>query len=261
MSFRSPSCGASHRADIAGLVGGSLSQVGWTRDGALIAGGAHWAEKFGSPIFRWARLGQGKRVMLGAADGTVTGLVPLPDGGFVYVTADPAFGRYAGGAGGIPDRVLDRRSPVADFRGQLDRVRLSADGERLAFGLEKGGGSPAWFDVNARRLGLERAPRDLSPANVGTLPIRDWQNTPAPRLGGKALPLEKNEISRSLAIAPDKRSFVLGTEWYLRRFGNRGEPIWAIPPARRRLGGQHQWRREARGRGPGGRHDPLVSPP
>ena len=162
--------------------------------------------------------------MLGAADGTVTGLVPLPDGGFVYVTADPAFGRYAAGL----DRVLDRRSSIADFRGQLDRLRLSADGGRVAFGLEKGGGNPAWFDVDARRLGMENTPRDLGPADTGSLPIRDWQNTPAPRLAGKPLALEKNETSRSLAIAPDRRSFVLGTEWYLRRFGNRGEPIWSI---------------------------------
>ena len=211
-------------ADIAGLAGGSLSQVAWTRDGTLIAGGAHWAESFGSPIFRWAQLGQGKRAMLGAADGTVTGLVPLPDGGFVYVTADPAFGRYAAGL----DRVLDHRSSIADFRGQLDRLRLSADGGRVAFGLEKGGGNPAWFDVGARRLGMENTPRDLGPADTGSLPIRDWQNTPAPRLAGKPLALEKNETSRSLAIAPDRRSFILGTEWYLRRFGNRGEPIWSI---------------------------------
>ena len=51
----------------------------------------------------------------------------------------------------------------------------------------------------------------------------------APRLANRPLPLEKNETSRSLAIAPDRRSFVLGTDWYLRRFGNRGEPIWSVP--------------------------------
>lgn len=212
-------------ADVSGLAGGSLSQVAWTRDGALIAGGAHWAEPVGSPIFYWAQVGRGKRAMLVAADGTISGLVPLPDGGFVYAAADPAFGRYGPGL----DRVLDRRSAIADFRGQLDRLRLSAKGERIAFGLEKGGGNPAWFDVDARRLGLENAPLDLSPADAAGLPLRDWRNTAAPRLGGNLLQLEKNETSRSLAIAPDRRSFVLGTDWYLRRFGNRGEPIWGVP--------------------------------
>ena len=67
------------------------------------------------------------------------GLVPLPDGGFVYVAADPAIGVYGAGL----ERVLDRRSNTADFRGQLDRLRVSADGERVAFGLQKGGGNSA----------------------------------------------------------------------------------------------------------------------
>jgi len=45
-------------------------------------------------------------------------------------------------------------------------------------------------------------------------------------LASKPLALDKDETSRSLAIAPDRRSFVLGTEWYLRRFGSGGEEIW-----------------------------------
>jgi WD40 repeat protein len=210
-------------ADVSGLTGGSLSQVAWTRDGALVAGGAYWSESIGSPIFLWTEAGRSKRAQLAAADGTVTGLAPLPDGGFVYVTADPALGRYEAEG----NRVLDRRSAIADFRGQLDRLRLSTDGERVAFGLQKGGGNPAWFDVDARRLGLENTPREQRAADATSLPIRDWRNTAAPRLAGKLLALEKNETSRSVAIAPDRRSFVLGTEWYLRRFGNRGEPIWS----------------------------------
>src|SRR5439155_9090921 len=34
--------------------------------------------------------------------------------------------------------------------------------------------------------------------------------------------------SRSLAIAPDRRSFVLGTDWYLRRFSAGGEEVWSV---------------------------------
>jgi len=212
-------------ADVTGLAGGSLSQVAWTRDGALLAGGAHWADAAGSPIFRWAQVGRSKRAMLAAADGTVTGIIPLGDGGFVYVAADPAFGRYSAGLA----RVLDRRSDIADFRGQLGGLRFSADGAQVAFGLEKGGGKPAWFDVDARRLAVEGAPRELSPADATNLPVRDWRNGTVPRLADRPLALEKNETSRSLAIAPDRRSFVLGTDWYLRRFGSRGEPIWSVP--------------------------------
>src|SRR5215471_16306727 len=80
--------------DVSDLAGGSLSQVAWTQDGALLAAGAYWSEATGSPIFRWAEVGRSKRTRLAAADGTVMGLVPLPDGGFAYVAADPAIGVY-----------------------------------------------------------------------------------------------------------------------------------------------------------------------
>ena len=211
-------------ADVAGLAGGSLSQVAWTRDGALVAGGAHWAEAAGSPIFFWAEVGRSKRVLLSAADGTVSGILPVPDGGFVYVTADPSFGRYTAQM----HRILERRSDIVDFRGQLDRLRLSADGERVAFGLQKGGGNPAWFDVNINQLVQENAPAELRSADTTSLPLRDWRNTTTPRLANIPLALEKNETSRSVAIAPDRQSFVLGTEWYLRRFDNRGGPLWSV---------------------------------
>jgi WD40 repeat protein len=210
-------------ANTSGLSGGSLSRVAWARDGALLAGGGYGAASTGSPIFRWADDRKAKRQMLPAADGTVMGIVPLADGGFVYVTADPSIGRYDAQL----KRVLQRQSDVADFRGQLDHLRISTDGARVAFGLEKGGGKPAWFEVDVRRLIAGNPPGDLRSADVTSLPVRDWRNEIAPSLSGKPLALEKNETSRSLAIAPDHQSFVLGAEWHLRRFDRNGEVIWS----------------------------------
>jgi hypothetical protein len=66
-------------------------------------------------------------------------------------------------------------------------------------------------------------------ADTVGLPVHDWRNDVAPKLSGKPLGLAKNETSRSLAIAPDRRSFVLGTDWYLRRFGVDGGQIWSMP--------------------------------
>src|SRR5260370_16812270 len=107
--------------DVSDLAGGSLSQVAWTRDGALLAGGAYWSEATGSPIFRWAEAGRSKRVRFGAADGTVMGLVPLPDGGFVYVAADPAIGVYGAGLG----RGVDPAADTSGFRRRLGPTALS----------------------------------------------------------------------------------------------------------------------------------------
>jgi WD40 repeat protein len=211
-------------ANTSGLSGGSLSRVAWAKDGALLAGGAYWSASTGSPIFRWADDRWSKRTSLAAADGTVMGIVPLADGGFVYVTADPSIGRYDGKL----KRALNRQSDVTDFRGQLDHLRLSMDGTRVAFGLEKGGGSPAWFEADGRRLITGNPPGYLRSADVTSLPVNAWRNDAAPSLSGKPLALEKNEISRSLAIAPDHRSFLLGTDWYLRRFDSSGSMIWSV---------------------------------
>ena len=212
-------------ANVAGLSGGSLSQVAWSRDGALLAGGSHWSAATGSPVFRWADRGWNKRTILPAADETVMGIVPLAEGGFAYVTADPSFGQYDAQL----NRVLNRPPDVADLRGQIESFRVSEDGARVAFGLEKGGGKPALFDAGARRLIAHLPPGDMRPADTGGLPLRDWRNETTPKLAGKPLKLEKNETSRSLAIAPDRRSFVLGTDWYLRRFGRGGDEIWSVP--------------------------------
>jgi len=211
-------------ANTSGLSGGSLSRVAWARDGALLAGGAYGSAATGSPIFRWSDDRKAKRQMLPAGDGTVMGIVPLADGGFVYVTADPSIGRYDAQL----KRVRQRQSDIADFRGQLDHLRVSIDGSRVAFGLEKGGGKPAWFETDARRLVTGNPPGDLRSADVTSLPVQGWRNDIAPSLSGKPLALEKNETSRSLAIAPDRQSFVLGTEWHLRRFDRNGEVTWSV---------------------------------
>ena len=49
-----------------------------------------------------------------------------------------------------------------------------------------------------------------------------------PKLNGRPLALEKYERSRSLAIAPDEKRFLLGTELYLRLFDASGKQLWQV---------------------------------
>ena len=240
--------------DVSDLAGGSLSQVAWTRDGALLAAGAYWSEATGSPIFRWAEPGRSKRVRLAAADGTVMGLVPLPDGGFVYVAADPAIGAYGAGL----ERVLDRRSNTADFRGQLDRVRLSADGERVAFGLQKGGGNPAWFDAEARRLAPEAGTPRADPGGYREPAVaRLAKYNGAPPSEPPAAARKERDLPQSCDRA--------GSAIFCARHGLVPAPLRQSrradlvgSAARPRLGRQCQRRRQAGGCSARRRHDPLV---
>jgi WD40 repeat protein len=214
--------------DTSGLRGeglGGLGTVAWTVDGALLAGGPY-NPTHGTPIIRWLRSGRGGLQLLAAADNIVMNLVPLANGGFVYASADPAFGVYDRQL----QRRIDRHSPIIDLRRQIETFRLAPDGTKVAFGLQAGGDSPAWFDANERRLGLGATAGSLAAADLTSLPIEDWEDyRAAPKLAGRALELNLHEISRSLAIAPDRRSFLLGADWHLRRFDGEGETIWSVP--------------------------------
>ena len=70
---------------------------------------------------------------------------------------------------------------------------------------------------------------DLTPPRTEGLAIKEWKDSYKPTLDGTPLALEPYEISRALAIAPDGKRFLLGTEWYLRLFDRRGKQVWAVP--------------------------------
>jgi hypothetical protein len=56
--------------------------------------------------------------------------------------------------------------------------------------------------------------------------VERWLNQYDPTLGGKKLPLDQYEMSRSLAVHPDGDRFVLGANWSLRAFDAHGTQLW-----------------------------------
>jgi hypothetical protein len=154
-------------------------------------------------------------------------LVPLPDGSVLFGAGGPAFGRIDG-----EGRTTLFRGPAsADLRGKRrEHFTVSADGRRLRFGLKLWSGVPVSFDLVTRTLAdAPEALPDLVPANTDRLAIEGWENGTSPQLNGASLPLQTYERSRSLAIAPDGASFVLGAEWWLRRFDAQGKSLWEKP--------------------------------
>lgn len=62
-----------------------------------------------------------------------------------------------------------------------------------------------------------------------TFEVAYWWNEPEPMLDGRKLPLEPDEVSRSLAIAPGERGFALGADWRLYLFDRDGRERWRRP--------------------------------
>jgi hypothetical protein len=207
-----------------GLGRGALGIVAWSRDGLTL----FVAGKFKSPDGRSLiiRIGPGKRTTLPAGQNTVMTLIVMPDGDLLVATQGPWLARL--GSDGTPRWV--RESPIADFRGQFDRLSVSDDGTRVGFGFEEWGKSLALFDV--RKLALDLAPtadnQMTFPRQEG-LPIEGWHNGRNPTFGGKRLPLKTYEESHCFALHPSRDRFVLGAQFYLRAFDDCGVLLWERP--------------------------------
>ena len=200
---------------IDGLAGENLSSVAWSSGDLLAAGGAGKGDK--RMIRRWPQNG-GKPVDVPVAENTITSLATLPDGALLYATAEPSWGIST------PDgRSLVRHdTPVTDFRNIFrQRFALSADGLTVEWQLNS---------KRAARLSQQELtinpPRDaeLTPPMIhdALLPVEQWEGSTTPIFKKTPITLGRNEISRSLAIAPDHSGFVLGTDHYIRWFDAQG---------------------------------------
>ncbi len=198
----------------------ALHAVAWSRNDELLAGGDYF--HVGGLLLAWSQRGAGPRRLLAETKDTVLNLIGLPNGDLLEADA-AGFSRLG------PDgtRRWTQQSPIADFREQANGLTISADGARVGFGYESHGGSPARFDMATRTLTLGPGadPQMAVPRQAG-LNVENWHNNYSPTLDGKPLALNSGEASRSLAIHPSGKSFVLGADWSLRAYDAQGAPLW-----------------------------------
>jgi WD40 repeat protein len=209
--------------DTAGMDKSSSGVVAWSADGeTLFAAGGNDRNNI-NLVVAWRGTGLGARRELPAGTDTIMSLAPLPDGSLLVAAQDP----YLAVLNPDGRERWVRRSPNADFRNQHDVVAVSADGRMVNFDYELWGQTPAQFNVATLALFLN-PPDDgstTSPKQDG-LSIEGWRRTFQPTLDGRPLLLERYERSRSLAVHPDGKRFVLGTEWFLRAYDANGENVW-----------------------------------
>ena len=149
-------------------------------------------------------------------------LVALPNGDVLEVD-----GSGLSRLGPEGTRRWAQQAQIADFRGQADFLKVSTDGAHVGFGYEPFGATPARFDVATRTLTLGPGtdPEMTTPQQTG-IKVEHWDSVGLPTLDGKALGLAPYETSRSLAIDPSGKSFVLGADWSLRAYDAAGALLW-----------------------------------
>ena len=215
--------------DTAGVTNGNLGRVAWSADGrALYAAGRYYSEAQ-RPIRRWAEADSGAPTDLtGGVLTTVMDLQSLPGGRLAFAAGDPAWGVL--GADG--QREAFTGPTIGDFRGAGAGFRLDPTGSVARFGFELWGKTPATFDARDRTLAVEpgddsrlQPPRTEAPG----LSVTSWEDSKAPALNGTPIELDRFETSRSLAVAADGQSFLLGADWTLRSFDRTGKERWQAP--------------------------------
>ena len=214
--------------DMKGVDNGNLSSIAWSSDGQSLYAGGKWITNHTFPIRRWSNAGKGKYRDFTTSSDAIMQIISLPGKKMLVASSDPFWGVFDADG----EKLFARTASIADFKNNYAGFRLSQDGLRVRFGYRLFGDSPAVFNATTRGFEPDLELPDLrAPVAEDTnLKVTDWLDTREPKLNGSHLALlERNEISRSLAIAPDRQSFILGTEWNIYRFDTSGKVKWKVP--------------------------------
>ena len=215
------------RPSTSGVGAGNLARVAWSADGRSLLAGGTWAAGGGTSVRRWAVDDWSRHQDSVASRNAVVDLVGLPvaaGGGWLFGASDPRWGVLDASA----KLLRQQDTTIVDFRDQLERLEVSADGRRVRFGT-RGSVEMQSFDVPSRTLEADAMPLPAARTQAPGLALSGWRNEAEPKLNGERLVLDRHETSRSLAIAPDSRRFVLGSEWNLRLFDGPGKARWRRP--------------------------------
>jgi hypothetical protein len=214
-------------------VNGNLNTVAWSKDGQwLYAGGTH-LENNQTFILRWNRTDQSRYDKWPAASNTILDIRALRDGGLVFGTFDPTFGRF--NANG--DKILERDAGIADFRiadFRYDKgLQVSMDGSQIEFNYNQGEQKRTRrFSVRDRSLAAVKSLDKRQPSmtipiiNSSYFDITGEINTTDFKINGQLLQLLPDEMVRSFAITKNEQHILVGTDWSLRLLDRKGQLKW-----------------------------------
>jgi WD40 repeat protein len=210
-------------------LGNGLPSVEWSRDGRTLYAAGVSRDDDRMLIHAWTDgAAASRRDFKTQATSTIRGLASLPGGRIAFGSGGPVWGIL----GRDGETIVNRSAEIANFRSGGSSFKIDPTGSTVWFGYEKKGTSPALFATEERVFALDPAPdKRLKAASLQApgLNVNGWDDTEDPTLNGRPLKLSAYEIARSLAVAPDGRSFLLGSDWNLRSFDHRGKERWRIP--------------------------------
>jgi hypothetical protein len=204
----------------------NLSSVAWSADGRyLYAGGDHAGPGL-SPLYRWDNGGRGAAEAIPLVKNRIAEIRQISGGGVAFAAEDPGLGIV----GSDGKRLAYRGPEIIDFTHSLTKLQVSADGTTITYPADGSEGSKQTFSV------LQGGEQELSGSPLQatwppithalSIAVKNWEDSYSPTINGLLPKLDDYEISRSYAIAPDRKTVLLGTEWALRLFDQHARQIW-----------------------------------
>jgi WD40 repeat protein len=244
-----PNLATVHQPDVGGCSQhrgqSSIVTLAWANNDTTLYGGGACQKSRGRTLIRaWASAGRGDYEDYRVSEDSIEHMLPLKNGSIAFTSNDPLIGiLYPNGS-----LELLTDAVIPDYRGMGSGFLLNDSGTIVEVSLDRGR-EFVRFAVLERRLMSSKLfnfgePTLYPPTRSGTSSgifslfgkedessITDWENTPSPKLNGKVLELDPNDISRSLAFAPSADRFVLGTESSLQCYDRDGKKVWktAVP--------------------------------
>lgn len=207
----------------------SFTSVAWSSDGRHLYAGGDYRGSGANPLYRWDDGGRGAARAIPLADNRITEVQQMPGGAMAFAAEDPGLGIVG------PDgqRRVWRGPEIVDFSAAQGRIELSADGSVVRYPLARATAAPlhSFSPLLRGDQSLAATPKAELYAPVTQAPglaVESWKDGYEPRINGRKVALDDYEMSRSLALAPERRAVLLGTEWALRLLDADAKELWSV---------------------------------
>ena len=206
-----------------------LSLVAWSYDGrTLYAGGLYGKKSQENLVCSWTdNLRTYKETLVTTR--LIQDIRPLHNGGIVFGQAEPGWGILDSSG----NRIKYIGSTITSYFSNPDALAVNADTSEFRYS-ESGITASMSFSLYSREVpnGKNGNPSLLSPhresKQLSGLDCCHGSNF-LPTLNGKPLAVDEFDWSRSSAILPDNKTFLLGSVWSLLHYDAAGQLLWRVP--------------------------------